>query len=93
VSVVAGSHVVVANHALLLADAASGSGVLPSFEHLVVDEAHRLQEVATVEEMTGAERLRSRRCVQQRARDALPADELERLLSSHRDSAGEPRAG
>jgi len=47
------SHLVVVNHALLLADssqAASGEGeraVLPPFEHLVVDEAHNLEAVAT----------------------------------------------
>ena len=38
---------VVVNHALLLADAAQGGGVLPAFEHLVVDEAHHLEDAAT----------------------------------------------
>ena len=38
---------VVVNHALLLADAAQGGGVLPDFEHLVVDEAHHLEDAAT----------------------------------------------
>ena len=38
---------VVVNHALLLADAEVGGGLLPSFEHLVVDEAHHLEEAAT----------------------------------------------
>ena len=34
------------NHALLLADALRGGTVLPSHEHLVVDEAHQLEEAA-----------------------------------------------
>ena len=43
----AAAHVVVANHALLLVNAASGDQVLPPFRHLVIDEAHRLEGVAT----------------------------------------------
>lgn len=43
----AAAHVLVVNHALLLADAAAGHAVLPPFDHLVVDEAHRLEGVAT----------------------------------------------
>ncbi len=43
----AAAHVVVVNHALLLVNAAGGDQVLPPFRHLVVDEAHRLEGVAT----------------------------------------------
>ncbi|GAC1658781.1 MAG: helicase C-terminal domain-containing protein [Candidatus Dormibacteraceae bacterium] len=39
--------IVVVNHALLLADAAQGGGVLPDFDHLIVDEAHHLEDAAT----------------------------------------------
>ena len=39
--------VVVVNHALLLADAQTGGGVLPDFNHLVIDEAHHLEDAAT----------------------------------------------
>ncbi len=39
--------VVVVNHALLLADTTSGGAVLPPFEHLVIDEAHHLEDAAT----------------------------------------------
>jgi len=42
-----GAHLVVVNHALLLADAEVGGGLLPEFDHLVVDEAHHLEEAAT----------------------------------------------
>ena len=38
---------VVVNHALLLADAAQGGSILPGFEHLVIDEAHHLEDAAT----------------------------------------------
>lgn len=41
------SDVVIVNHALLLTDADSGGSVLPEFHHLVVDEAHHLEEAAT----------------------------------------------
>jgi predicted DnaQ family exonuclease/DinG family helicase len=41
------SDLVVINHALLLADAEVGGGLLPEFDHLVVDEAHHLEEAAT----------------------------------------------
>jgi DNA polymerase-3 subunit epsilon/ATP-dependent DNA helicase DinG len=41
------AHAVVVNHALLLASAATGEQALPPFRHLVIDEAHRLEEVAT----------------------------------------------
>jgi len=37
---------IVTNHALLLADALAGGSVLPAHEHLVVDEAHQLEEAA-----------------------------------------------
>lgn len=42
-----GADLVVINHALLLADAEVGGGLLPEFDHLVVDEAHHLEEAAT----------------------------------------------
>lgn len=41
------AHIVVVNHALLLADIAAGGSALPAFDHLVVDEAHNLEEQAT----------------------------------------------
>ena len=41
------SHVVIANHALLLSDMASRSRVLPDADVLIVDEAHHLEDEAT----------------------------------------------
>lgn len=41
------AHLVVANHALLLSDLASQGNALPEYGHLIVDEAHNLEEEAT----------------------------------------------
>jgi DNA polymerase-3 subunit epsilon/ATP-dependent DNA helicase DinG len=41
------SHVVVANHALLLSDLVSRSRVLPDYDVLIIDEAHHLEDEAT----------------------------------------------
>lgn len=41
------AHIVVVNHALLLSDLATQGGVLPEYSHVVVDEAHHLEEEAT----------------------------------------------
>ena len=44
----AAAHLVVVNHALVLAEAASpGSGILPNYGRLVMDEAHNLESIAT----------------------------------------------
>lgn len=39
--------ILVVNHALLLADAASDGNILPEYELLIVDEAHQMPEIAT----------------------------------------------
>jgi ATP-dependent DNA helicase DinG len=39
--------ILVVNHALLLADAASDGMILPDYELLIVDEAHQMPEIAT----------------------------------------------
>ena len=42
------AHLIVANHALVLAEAANpGSGILPAYGRLVFDEAHNLEDIAT----------------------------------------------
>ncbi len=41
------SHLVIVNHALLLADVASGNRVLPEYDYLIVDEAHHLEAATT----------------------------------------------
>ena len=41
------AHLIVANHALVLADAVSSGGILPAYGRLVFDEAHNLEDIAT----------------------------------------------
>lgn len=42
-----GSHLIVVNHALLLADVAVENRVLPEYRYLIVDEAHHLEDATT----------------------------------------------
>lgn len=42
-----GAHLLIVNHALLLADAATGNRVLPEYNFLIVDEAHHIEEATT----------------------------------------------
>jgi DNA polymerase-3 subunit epsilon/ATP-dependent DNA helicase DinG len=41
------AHLVVVNHALMLADLVVESNVLPPYDHIIIDEAHNLEDVAT----------------------------------------------
>jgi ATP-dependent DNA helicase DinG len=41
------AHILVINHALLMADVASENKVLPEFQYLVIDEGHHLESAAT----------------------------------------------
>ncbi|MFW5691944.1 MAG: helicase C-terminal domain-containing protein [Chloroflexota bacterium] len=41
------AHIVIVNHALLIADARASHRVLPDYEYLIVDEAHQLEEAVT----------------------------------------------
>ena len=41
------AQIVVVNHALLLSDVARSGSLIPEFHHLVIDEAHRLEDEAT----------------------------------------------
>ncbi|MEO6399062.1 MAG: helicase C-terminal domain-containing protein [Tepidiformaceae bacterium] len=41
------AHILIVNHALLLADLASGGSAIPQYDHLIIDEAHNLEEAAT----------------------------------------------
>jgi ATP-dependent DNA helicase DinG len=42
-----GAHLLIVNHALLLADAATQNRVLPEYEVLIIDEAHHLERATT----------------------------------------------
>ncbi|MEW6716716.1 MAG: helicase C-terminal domain-containing protein [Chloroflexota bacterium] len=41
------AHLLVVNHALLLADVATGNRILPEYDYLIIDEAHHLEEATT----------------------------------------------
>ena len=41
------AHLLVVNHALLLSDVTTGGNVIPEYQHLIVDEAHHLEDEAT----------------------------------------------
>ncbi len=41
------SHLIIVNHALLLADVATGNRVLPEYDYLIIDEAHHLEDATT----------------------------------------------
>ncbi len=41
------SHLIVVNHSLLLSDQLRGGSVLPAYRHLIVDEAHHLEQETT----------------------------------------------
>jgi ATP-dependent DNA helicase DinG len=41
------AHIIIVNHALLLADVATGNRVLPEYNYLIVDEAHHLEDATT----------------------------------------------
>lgn len=41
------AHIIVVNHALLMADAATENRVLPEYKRLVIDEAHHLEDAVT----------------------------------------------
>jgi DNA polymerase-3 subunit epsilon/ATP-dependent DNA helicase DinG len=41
------AHIVIVNHALLLADVATGNRVIPDYDYLIVDEAHHMENATT----------------------------------------------
>ncbi|NPV58006.1 MAG: DNA polymerase III subunit epsilon, partial [Anaerolineae bacterium] len=41
------AHLIIVNHALLLADIATGSRVLPDYKYLIIDEAHHMEAATT----------------------------------------------
>lgn len=41
------AHILIVNHALLLADVATGNRVLPEYDYLIIDEAHHLEDAST----------------------------------------------
>jgi len=82
----AASGIVVVNHALLLHDARAGNSILPQAEHVVVDEAHRLEDVASDAFGHRLETWRTRRDLDRIAHSPL----LGSALRGNDASLGEP---
>ncbi|MHB8572312.1 MAG: helicase C-terminal domain-containing protein [Candidatus Dormibacteria bacterium] len=80
-----GADLVLANHDLLLADALTGGTALPAHRHLVVDEAHHLEDAAT----RGMTRSLEEQAVRQLVRPLLDGigGELARLGGADPDEA------
>ena len=92
--------IVVTNHALLLQDARMGGVLLPETDHLVVDEAHRLEDVATdafgltLEDRSmrrALDRVSHSSAVTSALRDerAITAEEVRREIASAHERGGE----
>lgn len=85
--------VVVVNHALLLHDARAHSALLPAAEHVVVDEAHRLEDVAADAFGFRLEDWRLRRDLERVARQpvviAAARDHRAEIAETLRDEVGE----
>ena len=41
------AHIIIVNHALLMTDLAFGGGLIPEYGHVIIDEAHHLEDAAT----------------------------------------------
>ncbi|NJK80479.1 MAG: DEAD/DEAH box helicase family protein [Chloroflexaceae bacterium] len=86
------AHVVVVNHALLLADLAAQANIIPQYDHLIVDEAHNLEDVATdqlgfrIDQSTLLKFLNDIFVEQ----DQLPSGLLSEYQLSFRESAADP---
>ncbi|MDD5094028.1 MAG: helicase C-terminal domain-containing protein [Dehalococcoidia bacterium] len=46
-NVAGNAHLIVTNHALLLSEVAADAQILPEYAHLIIDEAHHFEDVAT----------------------------------------------
>jgi len=78
--------IVVVNHALLLQDALARNALLPDVAHVVVDEAHRLEDVAAVAYGFRLEDWRLRRDLERVSRQPLVAAALRDERSEHAET-------
>ncbi len=88
----AAAHIVVVNHALLLADLALkaevGRGFLPKYDRLIIDEAHHLEDAATGAATRRVTALAIRRAVGPVVTRGRRSGALGRLVRDHRGSDG-----
>jgi DNA polymerase-3 subunit epsilon/ATP-dependent DNA helicase DinG len=82
------AHVLIVNHALLLADVAVANRALPEYDYLIIDEAHHLENAATDQLSFSISRTQLKRLLQEIGRldrnktDGLLADVVGRIRAS-----------
>lgn len=81
------AHVLIVNHALLLADVAVANRALPEYDYLIIDEAHHLEDATTQQLSFSMSRTQLRRLLQDVGRlernkvDGMLADVVGRIRS------------
>jgi DNA polymerase-3 subunit epsilon/ATP-dependent DNA helicase DinG len=81
------AHVLIVNHALLLADVAVANRALPEYDYLIIDEAHHLEDAATDQLSFSISRAQLKRTLQELGRlerakaDGVLADVMGRIRS------------
>ncbi|MBI5563574.1 MAG: DEAD/DEAH box helicase [Chloroflexi bacterium] len=86
------AHVLIVNHALLLADVAVANRALPEYDYLIIDEAHHLEDATTQQLSFSMSRTQLRRLLQDVGRidrtktDGMLADVVGRIRSVVPDS-------
>jgi DNA polymerase-3 subunit epsilon/ATP-dependent DNA helicase DinG len=82
------AHILIVNHALLLADVAVENRALPEYEYLIVDEGHHLEDAATDQLSFSISRAQLKRLLQEIGRldrnktDGVLADVVGRIRAS-----------
>jgi DNA polymerase-3 subunit epsilon/ATP-dependent DNA helicase DinG len=82
------AHVLIVNHALLLADVAVANRALPEYDYLIIDEAHHLEDATTQQLSFSMSRTQLRRLLQDVGRlernkvDGMLADVVGRIRSA-----------
>ncbi|HTP10446.1 MAG TPA: helicase C-terminal domain-containing protein [Anaerolineae bacterium] len=82
------AHVLIVNHALLLADVAVANRALPEYDYLIIDEAHHLEDAATDQLSFSIGRAQLKRFLQEIGRldrnktDGMLADVVGRIRAS-----------
>jgi len=84
------AHLIIVNHALLLADVATGSRVLPDYKYVIIDEGHHLESATTNALSFRATQMDFIRLAREigshRASSSMPGGVLGRLLDQLHDS-------
>lgn len=82
------AHVLIVNHALLLADVAVANRALPEYDYLIIDEAHHLEDATTQQLSFSINQARLKRLLEEIGRlerhkaDGLLADVIGRIRSA-----------